>query len=142
MVQRLLKTMGENPKIRALPEMVREAQTNHKRDLLKTYGEAVKNGDVDKSIELLRELDKYLTPQEGAALEESARGMFRAKLHNLGVQFAIRVTEEQWADALSIGRQIVAEYPNSRMAQEVQLKLETLQSLASGNAPAQAGEVG
>ena len=106
------------------------AQARHKRDLLAAYGEAVRNGDIDRSIELLRDLDKYLTPQEGAAMEESARGVFRAKLHNLGVQFSIRVTEEQWREAVQIGRQIVEEYPNSRMAQEVRMKMETLQALA------------
>jgi hypothetical protein len=137
MAQRLARSLPESPKILALPEMIRDAQARHKRDLLSAYGEAVKTGDVDKSIELLRELDKYLSPQEAAALEDSARGVFRAKLHNLGVQFAIRVTEEQWLDARNIGQQIMAEYPNSRMAQEVRTKMDTLQSLANGTTPAQ-----
>ena len=53
---------------------------------------------------------------------ESARGVFRAKLHNLGVQFAIRVTDQNWSEALVIGEQIMDEYPNTRMAQEVQEK--------------------
>ncbi len=138
MAHRLAQSLPDNTKIQALPEMIREAQAKHKRELLKTYGEAVKTGNLDRSIEMLHELDKYLSPQEAAAMEESARGVFRAKLHNLGVQFAIRVTEEQWAEALTIGQQIVDEYPNSRMAQEVRMKLETLQSLAANKAPAQA----
>ncbi len=129
--ERLLKLMPDSPRVAALPQLIHDARAEHKRDLLASYGEAVKNGDIDLSIELLRELDKYLTPQEAAALEDSARGVFRAKLHNLGVQFAIRVTEEQWAEAVAIGEEIVSEYPNSRMAEEVRMKMETLRMLAA-----------
>lgn len=129
--RRLMSALPDNAKVAALPQLVREARIKHKRELLQQYGEAVKSGDIDRSIELIRQLDKYLTPQEGAALQESARGVFRAKLHNLGVQFAIRVTEESWSEAIAIGEQIVNEYPNSRMAQEVRTKMETLRTLAA-----------
>ena len=106
------------------------ARTGHKRSLLQAYGEAVRKNDVDKSIELLRELDRYLTPQEAAALEESVRGVFKAKLHNLGVQFAISVTDQQWADAVATGEEIIREFPNTRMAQEVREKMGLLRSRA------------
>ena len=128
--QALAQLAPGHPKVMSMPLVIRNAQVRHKRDLLAAYGEAVRVGNIDRSIELLHDLDKYLTPQEGAALEESARGVFRAKLHNLGVQFSIRVTDELWQEAVQIGRQIVEEYPNSRMAQEVRGKLDTLQSLA------------
>ena len=128
--RRLAQLLPDNPKIAALPQFISDARTKHKRDLLSDYGQAVKSGDVDHSIELLRELDKYLTPQEAAALSESARGVFKAKLHNFGVQFAIRVTDQDWTGAIAIGRQIISEYPNSRMAQEVRQKMETMRTLA------------
>jgi hypothetical protein len=128
--RRLTQLMPDNAKINALPEMVRIAHAAHKRGLLEAYGEAVKAGDVDKSVQLLHELDKYLTPQEAAAYEESARGVLKARLHNLGVQFSIRVAEEQWADAAAIGETIMTESPNSKFAQEVRLKMDTLRSLA------------
>lgn len=137
--QRLVQLMPENPKVAPLIQQVREARAAHKRELLQSYGEAVKKSDIDRSIELIHELDKYLTPQEAAALEESARGVFRAKMHNLGVQFAIRVTDEQWTEAIAIGEQIIAEYPNSRMAREVRDKMAQLQSLADQAAAASAG---
>jgi len=129
--QRLLQMFAGNPKVESLPERVTKARGDHKRALLEAYGEAVRVNDVDKSIELLKELDVYLTPQEAAALQESARGVFRAKLHNLGVRFAISVSDERWADALTTGQQIVEEFPNSRMAQEVREKLELLRSKAA-----------
>jgi len=129
--QRLLKLFSRNPKVAALPQRIRDARARHKRGLLQAYGEAVKAGDIDSSVELIRELDSYLTPQEAAALKDSARGVFRARLHNLGVQFAIRVTDEQWSQALGIGEQIVNEYPNSQMAAEVRWKMDTLRELAA-----------
>jgi hypothetical protein len=129
-VNRLVALVPKNPKIAVLPELVADARAKHKRALLEGYGEAVKSGDIDRSIELLHQLDADLTPQEAAALQDSARGVFRAKLHNLGVQFAIRVTDKQWQEAAAIGEQIVGEFPNTRMAQEVRQKMETLQQLA------------
>ena len=128
--QRLLRMFPDNPKVQSLPAQVTKARSDHKKLLLDSYDEAVKKNDVDKGIELLKELDLYLTPQEAAALRESARGVFKTKLYNMGVRFAIAVSEEQWADALATGQQIVEEYPNSRMAHEVRAKLELLRTKA------------
>ena len=58
------------------------------------------------------------------ALQEAARDIFRTKLHNLGVQFSIAVTEKQWTGAFNIGRQIIKDFPNSRMSHEIRAKME------------------
>lgn len=129
--QRLLRRFPDQPQIAALPERIAASRVRHKRSLLQAYGQAVGKNDIDRSIELLQELDTYLTPQEAAALEDSARGVFRAKLHNLGVQFAICVTDERWNDAIVSGEQIVNEYPNSKMAQEVRQKMPQLTARAT-----------
>jgi len=128
--KRVVRLFPDNEKVRSLPERIEAARDKHKRDLLHAYGEAVRKNDVDRGIELLQELDQYLTPQEGAALAESARGVFRARLHNLGVQFAIHVTEKAWAEAVQAGEEIVREFPNSRMAQEVRSKMDQLKARA------------
>lgn len=129
--QKLLGLFPTDAKVAALPQRVEAARARHKRQLLQEYGEAVKRNDVDRSIELLRELDPHLTPQEAAALEESARGVFRAKLHNLGVQFAICVTDQRWDEAIITGEEIVRNYPNSRMSHEVRQKMPQLRSRAA-----------
>ena len=134
--QKLLSVFPGNPKVQALPERVATERARHKRQLLQAYGEAVRKNDIDGSIELLKELDRHLTPQEAAALEESARGVFRAKLHNLGVQFAICVTDERWSEAVVTGEQIVREFPNSRMSQEVVQKMPQLRAKAAEAAAA------
>lgn len=130
--QRIVRIFPRDARVIALPERISAARTGHKRALLQDYGEAIRRNDVERGIELLKELDLYLTPQEAAALQESARGVFRAKLHNLGVQFAISVTDEQWDDAVSTGEDIVRQFPNSRMAQEVQEKMDLLRERAKG----------
>ena len=132
--QKMAKQFPDHPKAKSLPERVEAARIKHKRALLQEYGEAVRKNDVDRGIELLKELDRYLTPQEAAALAESARGVFRAKLQSLGVQFAINVTDQQWAAALATGEQIINEFPNTRMAQEVREKMDQLKSHAAAKA--------
>ena len=126
--QRILRLFPENGKVAELPDRIKNARAKHKRELLQNYGEAVRKNDVDRGVELLQELDAYLTPQEGAAMQESARGVFKARLHNLGVQFSICVTDERWADAIAAGESIMAEFPNSRFAHEVRGKMDMLRS--------------
>ena len=129
--QRLSTLFVGNTRIIELPQQIHAARTKHKRELLQAYGEATRKNDVDRSIELLKQLDAYLTPAEAAALSESARGVFKARLNNLGVQFAIFVEDEQWSQAIAAGQEIMREFPNSRMAQEVREKLPALQARAS-----------
>jgi hypothetical protein len=140
--ERMMRLMPNNERIAQLPMKIDAARAAHKRQLLQDYGEAIRKNDVDRSIELLRQLDMYLTPPEAAALQESARGVFRAKLQNLNLQFTMSVNDQRWADAVTTGEQIVRDYPNSRMAREVRQKMALLRaraaSAASGSAAAPA----
>ncbi len=131
---RLAQVFGDSDLVGTLPERIRKAQVQHKRHLLEQYGEAVGKNDVDGSIELLQKLDGYLSPQEAAAMQESARDVFKKKLHNLGVQFAIFVNDQLWDQAVATGEEIVRQYPNTRMAQEAQEKMDQLRSLAAQTA--------
>ena len=130
--KRLTTLFPDDQRVARLPQRIHIARNKRKRDVLQAYGEAARKNDVERSIELLTELDGYLSPQEGAALSDSARGVFKARLSNLGVQFAIHVADEQWDQAIAAGEQIVREYPNSRMANEVQDKMATLKARAAG----------
>jgi hypothetical protein len=130
-MDRLLAASPGNTAIRELPGLFTRRRGDHKRKLLKDWDESVRRNEVDQGIAILKELDQYLTPNEAEALAESARGVFRAKLHNLGVQFSLAVTEHSWKSALAVGRQIVEEFPNSRMAAEVNERLHVLQKRAA-----------
>ena len=130
--KRLTAIFPNSPKVASLPMRIQNSWNEYKKILLKNYSEAVAINDVERSIELLKELDKYLTPQEGSALAESARDVFKKKLHNLGVQFAISVTDQAWTQAIATGENIIQEFPNSRMAREVKAKMSLLKEYQAG----------
>jgi hypothetical protein len=120
----------ENSETGNLPDSLEQAKNLRKKELIKEWDQAVQRNEVDRSIEIIRELDQYLSPSEVEAFQESARGIFRAKLHNLGVQFSLFVVEKLWDRALSVGEEIVTEFPNSRMAQEVKESISSLRQKA------------
>lgn len=125
-VDRLRLLYPQEPQISALPRELEQRRRHYKRDLLKRYEEAVRLANVDAAHTLLLELDHYLAPNEAAALKESARGVFRAKLQQMGVQFSLAVTEKNFEKAIEIGEGIIREFPNSRYAQEIQSMMPTL----------------
>ena len=129
-IENLIKAFPYSEEAKLMPRKLRERKDKRKRDLLAMWDEAVQSKDTDRSLEILKELDMYLTPTEGLALKESASSVFRTKLHNLGVQFALAVTERKWADALAAGQQIVRDFPNSRMSHEIRSKMDILQERA------------
>jgi hypothetical protein len=122
-----------------LDRRIAEARNGHKLHLEKLFLEAAKHEDVEKAMELLRQLDKYLTPAEADKLSEAAQGVVVKHRENLGVQFKIAVNDHAWAEAVRVGQTIVNEFPNSKMADEVRSLMEALRSragqeLASGAA--------
>jgi hypothetical protein len=121
-----------------LPKAFTKARNDHKRQLLKEWDASVQRNEIDRGIAILKELDQYLTRNEAAALEESARGVFQAKLHNLGVQFSLAVADHNWRQAFEVGHQIIEEFPNSRMAQEVRDHMTVLAKRADEAEPAAA----
>jgi hypothetical protein len=127
---RLLRLFPTHSEARRLPDKILMARDGHKRELLKLWKEAIAKDDVDRSLELLRELDQYLTTAEAEAFKESARDVFRKKLQQLGVQFALHVHDRNWNEALRVGQQITDEFPNTRMAAEVRERLPILQDKA------------
>jgi len=125
-IEGLIKAYPDCEKAKAMRQKLLDKKQERKKILLSAWDDAVKQQDTDRSLEILKELDLYLTPNEGLALQEAARDVFKTKLHNLGVQFSIAVTEKRWANALDIGQQIVEDFPNSRMAEEIREKLNVL----------------
>jgi hypothetical protein len=142
---RIARQLPTNLEARRLPERIQAAKDAHKRELLKQWNDAAGRDDVDRSVELLRQLDQYLTPSEAEAYKESARDVFKKKLQQLGVQFALHVHDRNWTEAFRIGKQINDEFPNSRIAAEVRERMEVLQrnaqvpAAASPAQPATAG---
>jgi hypothetical protein len=125
-IERLISTYPDSEKAKAMRQRLLDEKEERKRVLFAAWDDAVKQQETDRSLEILKELDLYLTPNEAKTLQEAAKDVFRTKLHKLGTQFSMAVTEKQWTGALEIGQQIVSDFPNSKMADEIREKLDVL----------------
>ena len=125
-IEGLIKTHPDSEKAKGMRQVLYDRKQGRKRVLLAAWDDAIQAQETDRSLEILKELDSYLTPNEALALQEAARDVFRSKLHNLGVQFSIAVTEKQWDKALDVGQQIINDFPNSKMSGEIRGKLDVL----------------
>jgi len=126
-IEALIKSNPDSEEAKALRRRLVDKKEERKKVLLNAWDDAVKRGATDRSLEILKELDQYLTPNEGLALQEAARDIFKTKLHNLGIQFSLAVSGSNWAQALAIGGQIMRDFPNSKMAGEIREKVDVLQ---------------
>ena len=125
-IERLIKTYPDREEAKAMRKTLIAKKEEHKRVLLNAWDDAVQRRATDRSLEILKELDLYLTPEEALALQEAARNVFKDKLHNLGVQFSLAVSGEQWDKAIQIGREIIRDFPNSKMSAEIRERMDVL----------------
>lgn len=116
---RIRRLFPSAPRSERLDERVREAHDGFKKELERDFLVATQAGDLEKSISLLRQLDAYLSPREAEPLRELARGVIGKARDNLGASFKLAVQDRRWAEAASLGEQIIQQFPNSRMAAEV-----------------------
>ena len=122
----------DSERVRVLDRKVAQAREQYKHDLERRFLEASQKDDIDTAIELIEEMDKYLTEQEAEPFYETARGVIGKKRDNLGVQFKLAVQDREWGQAVRVGEQIIREFPNSRMADEVRGMLDLLRQRAAG----------
>lgn len=136
---RIARMFPDLPGVAELPERVMKSRERHKLELERHFLEAAERDDVEKAMEVLKEMDKYLTPEEAAPYIETARGVVGKKKENLGVRFKMAVQDRNWIDALTVGETIVREFPNSGFATEVRDMLDSLRTRAAGQRAAMAG---
>ena len=125
-IEGLIKAYPDSDLARSMRQRLYERKEGKKKTLLSAWDDAVKRQDTDRSLEILKDLDMYLTHNEALALQEAAKDVFRTKLHNLGVRFSIAVSDRHWVEALDVGQQIITEFPNSRMSEEIRGRLDIL----------------
>ncbi|MHC4460906.1 MAG: hypothetical protein ACYS6W_01210 [Planctomycetota bacterium] len=125
-IEKLIKAYPDSEKAKAMRQQLLDKKEERKKILLTAWDDAVKRRATDRSLEILKELDLYLTPNEALALQEAARDVFKSKLHNLGVQFSLAVSGKQWHKAVEIGRQIIRDFPNSKMSKEIRERMDIL----------------
>jgi len=131
-MDQLMRLFGGHSEVQHLPDRIANAKETHKRELLKEWMDSVQKDDVNRSVELLKQLDQYLTPGEAESYIEIARDVFKKKLNHLSAQFSLHVTDRNWNDAVRIGQQIIDEFPNTLIAKQVKDRMPILQEKAAG----------
>jgi len=134
-IEKLISAYPESEEVKVLRMSLIDKKEERKRVLLNAWDDAVKRHATDRSLEILKELDLYLTPEEGLALQEAARDVFKDKLHNLGIQFSLAVSGEQWDKAIQVGQEIIRDFPNSRMSEEIREKMDVLKQKVELQSP-------
>lgn len=137
-IQRLFP---DSPRVRTLDRRVREAREERKRKLERDFLQASQRDEIDRAIDLLKELDKYLTEAEAEPFRETARGVIGKKRENLGVQFKMAVHDKEWTSAVRIGEQIIRDFPNTKMSEEVRKMIDVLRERAAGEQAARPREL-
>ncbi|MGA2584100.1 MAG: hypothetical protein ABSG31_12550 [Tepidisphaeraceae bacterium] len=128
--QILIEKYPNDEQIRKLPEEIENRRQMRKQQLRDSWQEAVDRHDVDGSIEILKRLDLYLTPAEADSMAEVARNVFKEKRESLRTRFALAVQERKWNEAIRLGDEIISDFPNTRIAQEVREKMDALRERA------------
>lgn len=128
--RRMVEAYPAVSRVRGLPERVSSARQQYKLDLERRFLVAAQSERVDEAMELMRELDAYLTEQEAEPFQEVARGVIGKARDNLGAAFKLAYQDQQWGIATGLGEQIMEQFPNSRMAAEVQTLLPELRDRA------------
>jgi len=125
-IEGLIKAYPDSERARSMRQRLHVKREEKKKALLSAWDDAVNRQDTDQSLQVLEELDRYLTSNEALALQEAAKDVFRTRLHNLGVKFSLAVSDRNWVEALEAGQRIISDFPNSRMADEIRGKLDVL----------------
>ncbi|CAG0949500.1 hypothetical protein PHYC_00114 [Phycisphaerales bacterium] len=131
---KIMRLYPYSPRVEPLRERVEQAQQAYKRDLERRFLLAAQADRTDEALTLLKEFDQYLTPTEAEPLRELVRGLIGKARLNLGAQFKLALQDHRWSEAAKIGHDILAEYPNSRMAAEVRLLIDGIRSKAESAA--------
>lgn len=134
---KLQRLYPESHDVRDLPKRVKDAWQARKHDLERRLLQSASHDDVEGSMELLRELDRYLTPEEAAPFLEVARGVIGKKRQNLGVQFKLAIQDKEWTQAVAVGEQVIREFPNTKMSDEVRATIDILRERAAGQRAAE-----
>ncbi|MCA9286439.1 MAG: hypothetical protein KDA22_14530 [Phycisphaerales bacterium] len=128
---RIRRLFPDSPVVEELDGRIAAAREERKRFLERQFLEAAQHEDVEAAMALLRKLDLYLTREEAAQLTEVAQGVVSKHRENLGVQFKLAVADRSWAEAVRVGDEIIRDFPNTKMAEEVRSMLDLLRTRAS-----------
>ncbi|MBX3363740.1 MAG: hypothetical protein KF866_03145 [Phycisphaeraceae bacterium] len=127
---RISRLYPDSPRVDGLRHRVHQAREAYKQDLERRFLHAAREERLDDAMDLLKEMDAYLSESEGQRLQEVARGVIGKARENLGAQFKLAVHDRRWRHAAEIGGRIIEEFPNTRMAEEVRGLIDGIRAKA------------
>lgn len=128
LADRLSTTYPGHEMVVPLRQQVLQRKEAVKQVLLQRWRDAVARKDIDGSIDILRQLDIYVTAEEVSQLRDGALEIFKARIERLRERFKKSVQDKNWADAIEVGQDILADFPTSKLAQEVRDMMDMLQT--------------
>ncbi len=114
-----------------LEARVLQAREEYKHNLERQFLEAGERDDVETAMTILKELDRYMTREEADRLARHAQQIILRHRERLTSTFQQAVQERRWSEAARVGNSIIAEYPNTRMAEEVRTMIEVIRTRAT-----------
>lgn len=127
---RISRVYHEAPQVEGLRHQVETAKDRYKYDIERKFLHAAQEDRIEQAMELLKEMDQYLTEHEAEQFHEVARGVIGKARDNLGVQFKLAVHDKAWDNAADVGQRIIEEFPNSRMATEIRTMIDSIRKRA------------
>jgi hypothetical protein len=129
---RIARLWPESPRAMGLRERVEHARATYRAELEREFLVAAKDGRAERALEVLKEFDFYLTPEEAAPYQELVRGLVTRARENLGAEFKLAVQDRNWKLASQVGERVIAEFPNTRMAAEIREVIDQIRERARG----------
>ncbi len=130
---RLRRLFPDAPLLHGLEQRIADARAEYRHGLEDRFLDAAQREDIEQAMVLLKELDRYLTPDEARRFRDTAKAVIEGYRETLGTRFKMAVDDRRWQPALGFGEAIVQTFPNTRMAEEVTGMLETIRQRAEGN---------
>ena len=120
----------DDPDVIELVAKVKREREPYRRHLKRQFLDAARGDDPELAMELLKELDKFLTRAEAAPMLEVAQEVIERMKQCLGQRFKAAINNSDWNAAVQVGDQIVRDFENTRMAEEARNMLELLRERA------------
>tara|TARA_R110002072_G_scaffold42064_21_gene118984 strand:- start:283717 stop:284679 length:963 start_codon:yes stop_codon:yes gene_type:complete len=127
---RISRVYHDSPVVEGLRHRVEEAKERYKFEIERQFLHAAQEDRIEQAMELLKEMDHYLSEHEAEQFREVARGVIGKARDNLGVQFKMAVNDKAWDRAADAGQRIIEEFPNSRMAGEIRTMIDSIRKRA------------
>ncbi len=129
---KIVRLFPDSPRIDGLVERVNDSRNRYKLELERKFLKAAEREEIDLAMKLLKEMDEYLGSDEAEPFREVARGVIGKARDNLGVRFKLAIQDRAWPVALEVGERIMADFPNTRMADEVRNMIDMIRDRIAG----------